>query len=262
MALLQVENLCTTFIRPGEWHNAHRAEAVRAVDEVSFEIREGAAVGIAGETGCGKTTLAHTLLKIHRPTSGRIFFNGRPLHKMPEHRFRPLRGDAQLIGSNPADSFRPGWTVGRLFFEVLNLHHRELSTREKRERMFYLLNAIGLDEDCSTRLPQTLNLFDRQRVCLARVLAAQPRLLICDDPARYLDTLSQARILDLLRDIRVHWRVALLFLSRDYAAVSHMSDVLHVMNRGRLVESGTPDHLFHQAQHEHTRQLLALSSAP
>lgn len=262
MSLLQVEDLCTHFVRAGDWHRSHSPELIRAVDQVSFEVREGKTVGIAGETGCGKTTLAHTILKIHRPTSGRIFFNGRPLHKMPEHRFRPLRGDVQLISSNPGDSFRPGWTINRLFLEVLNLHHRELSRREKWDRMLYLLKLIGLDEKCTSRFPQSLNLFDRQRVCLARVLAAQPRLLICDDPTRYLDTIGQARILDLLKDIRVHWRVTLLFLSRDYAAVSQMSDDLHVMNKGRFVESGTPDHLFHQAQHEYTRELLALSGAP
>jgi peptide/nickel transport system ATP-binding protein len=262
VALLQVENLCTIFRRPGNWYKPHTSELVRAVDKVSFEVGEGQIIGVAGETGCGKTTLARTLLKIHRPASGQIFFNGRPLHRMSEHRFRPLRGDVQLISSDPLDSFRPGWTIRRLFLEVLDLHHKELSRREKRERMAYLLNMVHLDQTCAGLLPQALNLFDRQRVCLARVLAAQPRLLICDDPTRYLDTVSQARILDLLKDIRVHWRVTLLFLSRDYGAVSQMSDILHVMNRGRLVESGSPDHLFHQAQHEYTRQLLALNSAP
>lgn len=262
MSLLRVENLCTTFVRPGDWSNRHTSELVRAVDDISFTVKDGHTVGIAGETGCGKTTLARTLLKIYRPASGQIFFNGRPLHKMPEHRFRPLRGDIQLISSNPGDAFRPGWTIRRLFFEVLNLHHRELSRREKLDRMRYLLNRTGMDERCANHSPLSLDLFDRQRVCLARVLAAQPRLLICDDPTRYLDTVSQARILDLLKDIQVHWRVTLLFLSRDYGAVAQMSDELHVMNGGRFVESGTPDHLFHQAQHAYTRQLLALNSAP
>ena len=126
----------------------------------------------------------------------------------------------------------------------------------------YLLESVGLDESCVKRYPSDLNLFDRQRVCIARVLAAQPRLLICDDPTRYLDTISQARILDILKDVQLHWRVTLLYLARDYAAVDHMSDFIHVMNRGKFVESGDPDTLFHSPQHEYTRQLLALSGAP
>jgi len=263
MSLLRVEHLSTQFSEGREGLLApSQRSVVRAVDDVSFSVQEGKTVGVAGESGCGKTTLARTILKIYRPASGRLYFKERPLHKVPEHRFRPHRGDIQMITANPDDTFRPGWSVRRLFLEVLDLHHRELSRREKRERMVYLLGGLGLDEACTGRQPQELNLFDRQRICLARVLAVQPRLLICDDPTRNLDTLSQARILDLLKDLQTHWRVTLLFLSRDYAAAAHMSDEVHVMNRGRFVESGTPDELFHRAEHEYTRQLLALGATP
>lgn len=256
MALLRVENL-TTIYRSGGMFSGEE----KAVDDVSFEIDEGATVGIAGETGCGKTTLALTLLKVRHPKSGAVFFNDRPLLKMREGRFRRLRGDMQMIYSNPDDSVRPGWSVKRLFTEVLRLHQRELTRKEKSDRMMYLLESVGLSNECVKRYPSELNLFDRQRVAIARVLAAQPRLLICDDPTRYLDTVSQARILDILKDVQLHWRVTLLYLARDYAAVDHMSDFIHVMNRGKFVESGPPDQLFHSPQHEYTRQLLALSAA-
>ncbi|MEM0969887.1 MAG: ATP-binding cassette domain-containing protein [Verrucomicrobiota bacterium] len=261
MSLLRVEHLSTTFTSGG-FPSLDPPQVFRAVDDVSFQITEGSVSGIVGESGCGKTTLALTLLKIIPLSFGKIYFKERPIHKTPEYRFRPHRGDIQMISANPDDAFRPGWNVKRLFFEVLYLHHRELPRREKRDRMRYLLESVGLEEDILPRHPSSLSFFDRQRVCLARILAAQPRLLICDDPTRDLDTVSQARILDILKDIQVHWRVTLLYLSRDYAAVAHMSDQMHVMNRGRFVESGTPDDLFHQATHEYTRLLLAHASAP
>lgn len=256
MALLRVENLTTIYKSGGVFSREERA-----VDDVSFEVEEEQTVGIAGETGCGKTTLALTLLRIRKPKSGTIYLNDRPILKMRTGRFRHLRGDLQMIYSNPDDSFRDGWTVKRLFSEVLHLHQRELSRKEKRDRMMYLLESVGLNEQVVKRYPSELNLFDRQRVSIARVLAAQPRLLICDDPTRYLDTVSQARILDILKDVQLHWKVTLLYLSRDYAAIDHMSSFIHVMNRGRFVESGPPDELFHSPQHEYTRQLLALSAA-
>ena len=256
MALLRVENLTTIYKSGGVFSREERA-----VDDVSFEIDEGGTVGIAGETGCGKTTLALTLLRVRQPKSGSVYFNDRPILKMRVGRFRHLRGDLQMIYSNPDDSFRAGWSVRRLFAEVLSLHQRELSRKEKRDRMMYLLESVGLSNEIAKRHPSELNLFDRQRVSIARVLAAQPRVLICDDPTRYLDTVSQARILDILKDVQLHWKVTLLYLARDYAAVDHMSDYIHVMNRGRFVESGPPDQLFHSPQHEYTRQLLALSAA-
>jgi ABC-type glutathione transport system ATPase component len=262
MALLRVENLTTVHGSGGGWLSGTPKIEIKAVDDVSFSLDEGKTVGIAGETGCGKTSLALTILRIIPPTSGAIYFTERPIFKMSHGRFRALRGDLQMIFSHPNASFRPGWTVRRLFHEVLRLHQRELGRQESRDRIDYLLKAVGLSSDCLRLYPGELNLFDRQRVCIARILAAQPRLLICDDPTRYLDTVSQARILDILKDIQVHWRITLLFLARDYAAVEHMSDQIHVMNRGRFVESGTPDELFHSARHEYTRQLLALGGAP
>jgi ABC-type oligopeptide transport system ATPase subunit len=256
MALLRVEDL--TALVPGPEGPVSRP----AVDGVSFTLPEGRTLGIAGETGCGKTTLALTLLRIHPASAGTIYFAERPILKMPERRFRSLRGDLQMIFSHPNTSFRPGWTVRRLFLEVLRLHQRELGRQETRDRIDHLLAAVGLPPETLRRYPGELTLFDRQRLSIARALATQPRLLICDDPTRYLDTVSQARILDILKDVQVHRRITLLCLARDYAAVEHMSDEILVMNRGRIVERGTPDELFHAARHEHTRQLLALGGAP
>ncbi len=259
MALLRVENL-TVHHQAGGGLIFRKWEDVPSVEDVTFEVEEGTTVGIAGETGCGKSTLALTILKIHKPRTGAVYFNDRLILKMRESRFRHLRGDLQMIYSHPNDAFRPGWTVRRLFQEVLRLHQRELGRKEKYERMIYLMDSVGLDSSILKRYPNELNLFDRQRVCIARALAAQPRMLICDDPTRYLDTVSQARILDILKDVQVHWRATLLYLARDYAAVDHMSDYIHVMSRGRFLESGEPDMLFHSPQHEYTRQLLALGS--
>ncbi len=261
MALLRVEDLVVEFRPKSSWNTA-TAEPIRALDGVSFEIAEGQRLGIVGDAGAGKTTLALATLKILRPASGAIHFLDRPILRMPEHRFRRLRGDLQMIYAHPEEAFRPGWTIRRLFTEGLRLHQRELSREERRTRMNFLLESVGLDPDCTRWLPAQMNLFDQQRLCIARTLAAQPRLLVCDDPTRYLDTLSQARILDLLRDLQVHWRMTLLYLSRDYAAAEQMSEFLHIINRGQVVESGTPEALFHGAAHEYTRRLLALSGAP
>tara|TARA_R110002096_G_scaffold122929_8_gene266140 strand:- start:7589 stop:8374 length:786 start_codon:yes stop_codon:yes gene_type:complete len=258
MALLRVEGLTVHHHQSGGLFSRQTMENP-VVKDVSFEVEEGKTVGIAGETGCGKTTLALTILKIFRPTDGAVYFNDRLILKMRERRFRHLRGDIQMIYSDPDDAFRPGWTVRRLFLEVLRLHQRELGRKEKHDRMIYLMDSVGLDGSILKRYPSELNLFDRQRVCIARALAAQPRMLICDDPTRYLDTISQARILDTLKDVQLHWRVTLLYLARDYAAVDHMSDYIHVMSRGQFLESGAPDVLFHHPQHEYTRQLLSLS---
>lgn len=260
MALLRVEDL-SVHHQTGGGLFTRRNLGDPAVDNVSFEVEEGKTVGIAGETGSGKTTLALTILKIYRPSSGAVYFNDRLILKMREPRFRHLRGDMQMIYSDPNDAFRPGWTVKRLFQEVLRLHQRELGRKEKHDRMIYLMDSVGLDASILKRYPSELDLFDRQRVCIARALATQPRILICDDPTRYLDTISQARILDTLKDVQLHWRVTLLFLARDYAAVDHMSDYIHVMSRGQFLESGEPDFLFHNPQHEYTRQLLSLSGA-
>lgn len=257
MALLRVENLSSIHRTGGGWFSGAPRVEVRAVDAVGFTIEEGRAVGIAGETGCGKTTLALTLLRILPPAGGTVHFAERPVFRMRRHRFQRLRSDLQMLFSHPNDAFRPGWTIRRLFQEVLRLHQRELGRKESRDRMETLLDAVGLSRDCLRLFPGDLNLFDRQRVCLARALAAQPRLLICDDPTRYLDTVSQARILDILREIRIQRRIALLYLAREYAVAEHLSDDLHIMSRGRIVESGSPDELFHSARHECTRQLLA-----
>ncbi|RFC46879.1 MAG: peptide/nickel transport system ATP-binding protein [Verrucomicrobia bacterium] len=261
MALLRVENLTSVHKSGGGWFSRTPRIEIKAVDSVSLTLEEGRTVGIAGETGCGKTSLALTLLRIVAPSGGSVYFTERPIFRMSHRRFRRLRGDLQMIFSHPNEAFRPGWTVRRLFQEVLRLHQRELGRQESKDRVEQLLETVGLSGDCLQLFPRELNLFDRQRVCIARILAAQPRLLICDDPTRYLDTVSQARILDILKDIQVSRRITLLYLARDYAVVEHMSDQIHVMNRGRFVESGTPDELFHSARHECTRQLLALSGA-
>jgi len=259
--LLRVENV-TAYHQKSRLLPWAKPRVAPALDGISFEMEEGKTTGIAGETGCGKTTLALTILRIHKAYAGAVYFSDRQIFRMGERRFRRMRGDLQMIYSNPNDSFGAGWTVRRLFQEVLELHQQELSRNERRDRAIYLLEEVGLDEECLKRFPAELSLFDRQRVAIARVLAAQPRLLICDDPTRYLDTVSQARVLDILKDIQVHWRISLLFLARDYAAVDHMSDYIHVMNRGRFVESGTPHDLYHSPKHDYTRQLLTLSGAP
>ncbi len=262
MTLLAVENLWV-FRKPEGLFRPLIASApsrIAAVQNVSLQLPHGSIVGIAGETGSGKTSLAMALLKVLPRHSGTITFDGHPIHRMPEWRFRKLRGSLQLLYSHPRDAFHPKWTVERLFTEVFSIHAPQAQDRDKQMRE--LLDVVELEPSCLQRFPRDLSLFDQQRVAIARILAIRPRLLICDDPTRPLDTVSEARLLDLLLlEVHERWRIPMLYLARDYSVVDHMSSYIYVMNTGRVLEEGTPHDLFHTPQHEYTRQLLALSGA-
>jgi len=261
MALLRVDNLCVIRKVGGLFSNSEAISAVHAVKDVSLKVEEGGVTGIAGETCCGKSSLALAILKVLKPRSGEIHFSGRPIHKLGEWRFQKVRADMQMLYSQPRDAFHPKWTANRLFREAFDLHQPKKSSKEREKYFHYLLRVVGLPLTCASKYPRELSLFDQQRLAIARILVIHPRLLICDDPTRYLDTVSQARLLDLLKDIHQHWQVSMLFLARDYSVIDHMSDYIHVMNDGRILEHGTPHDLYHSPNHEYTRQLLALSGA-
>lgn len=261
MALLEVENLWVVRKSRGLFSGAETQAHSAAVKDVSLSVPKNGITGVAGETGCGKSSLALTILKVLQPHSGTMVFDGTPIQRMPEWRFRRFRKHIQLLYSHPKDSFHPRWTVNRLFDEVFQIHQSKLSSGERFRKMQEYLRMVGLSPKVMRKYPRDLSLFDQQRLAIARVLVIHPKLLICDDPSRYLDTVSQARLLDLLKDLHEFWNISMLFMARDYSVIDHMCDYIHVMSLGRILESGTPHDLYHAPQHEYTRQLLALSGA-
>jgi peptide/nickel transport system ATP-binding protein len=227
-----------------------------AVDDVSFEVREGEALGIVGESGSGKTTLARLLLGFDEPDRGSVELDGEPWSGIPERRRRDRRGGIQIIGQDPLGSFDPRYTVARIVAEGLR-RGASRSPHERARRVRELLGSVGLDVELERRRPHELSGGQRQRVAIARALASEPRVLVCDEPVSALDVSIQAKILDLLATLRQERGVALVFISHDLAVVAQLCDRVLVMQDGRVVERGATGEVFSRPSHAFTRALVA-----
>ncbi|MFI6985329.1 dipeptide ABC transporter ATP-binding protein [Embleya sp. NPDC050154] len=227
-----------------------------AVQDVSFTLRAGQSLGVLGESGSGKTTVAQLVLGLLAPDAGEIDLLGRRWSDRPESERRDLRRHIQHVQQDPLGSFDPRWTVERIVGEALGAFTRR-ATRAARDRVVELLRLVGLDETVLTRRPQQLSGGQRQRVAIARALAPEPEIVVCDEPVSALDVSIQAQILDLFADLRERLGVALLFISHDLGVIHHTSDHVIVMQAGRVVESGPVDELFERPQHPYTRELLS-----
>ncbi len=229
---------------------------ILAVDDVSFDIPQGQTVAIVGESGSGKSTTANLLLGLEVPTGGRILIGGQDLATMSRRETFALRRRIQPVFQNPYASLDPRYSVERSVAEPLKVHGVG-TPDERRERVRTLLDQVALDADLATRLPHELSGGQRQRVAIARALALEPDIVVLDEAVSALDVIVQAQILDLLAELQGRLGLTYLFISHDLAVVRLVSDQVHVMRAGRIVESGPPEQIFDAPQDGYTRELLA-----
>ena len=230
-------------------------QTLKGVDGISFDIMEGETLGLVGESGCGKTTLGRALLRLIDHSSGSVSYRGRALDTLSSKEMRTLRPKLQIIFQDPYSSLNPRITIGEAIAEPLRVHQVE-SGKWKVESVHTLMQQVGLDPDWYNRYPHELSGGQRQRVCIARALILRPELVVCDESVSALDVSVQAQVINLLNDLKEHYHYTYLFITHDLAVAHYISDRIMVMQRGRIVESGTADEVFTNPQTDYTRTLL------
>ncbi|MGA1266094.1 MAG: ABC transporter ATP-binding protein [Phycisphaerales bacterium] len=253
--LLQVQDLRTWFpIRRGILQRV--VGHVKAVDGVNFQLGKGETLGLVGESGCGKTTVGRTLLRLIEPTGGRVLFEGRDVLAMGGEELRLLRRRMQIIFQDPGGSLNPRMRVGRIVGEPLEVHGVAKGD-QLRDMVERLLERSGLWPAAADRYPHEFSGGQRQRIGIARALALNPSLIVCDEPTSALDVSIQSQILNLLKDLQREFGLSYLFISHDMAVIHHICDRVAVMYDGRIVEEGSRDDIIRRPQHPYTQRLLA-----
>jgi len=258
--LLDVQNLCAYFpIRTGIFQRVRGF--VKAVDGVSFHINEGETLGLVGESGCGKTTVGRTILRLIPATSGRVLYRGRNLFELSGSEMRRLRREMQIIFQDPIGSLNPRMRVGKIVGEPLEVHGLARGD-QLRQRVADLLQRCGLWPGAAERFPHEFSGGQRQRIGIARALALQPKLIICDEPTSALDVSIQSQILNLLAELQDEFQLSYLFISHDMAVIHHVCDRIAVMFNGHIVEQGSRDEIINDPQHAYTKALLSAVPQP
>jgi peptide/nickel transport system ATP-binding protein len=259
--LVAIENLKVWFpIKSGIVLDRHVGD-IRAVDDVSLTIRRGETVGLVGESGCGKSTVGRTILRLYKPTAGRIVFDGRDISDLDETQLRPLRRRMQMVFQDPFASLNPRHSVGRIVGEPLRTHGIS-SRRETGARVRELLNTVGLPADAAGRYPHEFSGGQRQRIGLARALSLNPDFVVADEPVSALDVSIQAQIINLLEQLQEEFDLTYLFIAHDLAVVRHISDRIAVMYLGWIVEVSPAAELYENPLHPYTISLLSAVPIP
>ena len=257
--LVQEFNLTKDFLDKVKFKNGHFSlenRVVHAVNNVSFDVEQGEVFSLVGESGCGKSTTARTIIKLIEPKSGKIIFDGRDITRLKPQEMRPIRREMQMIFQDPYASLDPRMTVGRAVGEPLRLFTK-LSSREIDREVAELLERVGLKADMANRYPFEFSGGQRQRISIARALALKPRLIVADESVAALDVSIRAQIANLLMRLQSELGLSFLFISHDMGVVERISHRVAVMRAGRIVETGSRRDVFERPRHEYTKRLLA-----
>jgi oligopeptide transport system ATP-binding protein len=260
--LVRVENLTKHFPITQGIVVQRQIGAVRAVDNVSFDIREGETLGLVGESGCGKSTTGRTILQLYRPTSGKVYYQDQDLTTLKGEELRRMRRNMQIIFQDPYASLNPRLTVGDIIGEPLEVHRVEKSKKKRQERVQELLRLVGLNPYFINRYPHEFSGGQRQRIGVARALALQPKFIICDEPISALDVSIQAQVVNLLEKLQDEFGLTYLFIAHDLSMVRYISDRTAVMYLGKIVELAEREELYSHPLHPYTQALLSAVPVP
>ena len=254
--ILKVENLRTWYtLRKGVFGRTY--DYIKSVDDVSFDVYPGETLGLVGESGCGKTTLGRSILRLVEPTSGNVIFEGRDITKLNNKELREYRKQAQIIFQDPYSSLNPRICIGDSIAEPMMVHGIEKDPKKRREKVCHLLEEVGLETSLYQRYPHEFSGGQRQRICIARALAVNPKLIICDESVSALDVSVQAQVLNLINRLKKEFGFTYIFISHDLGVVRFMSDRVVVMYNGKIQEMNEADALFNNPQNDYTKKLIA-----
>ena len=260
--LLKVEHLCKEFPAESGVFAGRFAKKVSAVNDVSFEIMPGETLGLVGESGCGKSTTGRSIMRLTRPTSGKVYFEGRDVSKMSKRELKDLRRQMQFIFQDPYASLNPRMTIGEIISEPLQIHGDGRSAAERNKYVRELLDIVGLNPEHINRYPHEFSGGQRQRIGIARAFALHPKLIICDEPVSALDVSIQAQVLNLLKELQKQFGTAYLFIEHDLSVVQHISDRVAVMYLGKIVELSDWKTLYAEPHHPYSQSLLSAAPIP
>ncbi|WP_236777806.1 dipeptide ABC transporter ATP-binding protein [Anoxybacter fermentans] len=259
--LLEVKNLKKHFpIKGGIF--GKQVGSVKAVDGVSFYIKDGETLGMVGESGCGKSTTGRLILRLIEPTEGEVIFEGKNILTFNKKQMREMRRKMQIIFQDPYASLNPRMTVGNIIGEAIEIHKLAKTKQEKEERVQQLLEQVGLTRAHANRYPHEFSGGQRQRIGIARALAVNPKLIICDEPVSALDVSIQAQVINLMQDLQQKLGLTYLFIAHDLSVVKHISDRVAVMYLGKIVELAETNELYDNPKHPYTQALLSAIPIP